>query len=384
MFDIEKPLGKNGLFWMKVHLSNLFGNNKIPHHERVAFADGNMDKIIESAKNPLDGSQWWSTADEPFQALSTCREIVAAIESGNPAEFLSRLPIHMDGSCNGLQHYAALGKDEVGGKAVNVSPSEKPQDVYTAVLDIVKIKVAADALIEATEEDDKIRTRGENARLVQDILNRKVIKQTVMTSVYGVTKVGARAQVQARLEEKLVTEKNLLMTPEMDNKLFGAASYVANHTLNSLSEMFVGAKGIMDWLAMCASLVASQGQVMSWITPLGLPVMQPYRKDGTHVVKTVLQSITLSADNDALPVAKQKQRSAFPPNFVHSLDATHMLMTTKIMKQKGLTFAAVHDSYWTHANDIPVMNEVSRFSADLYHWLNRNDSLFCIRIFFNK
>jgi DNA-directed RNA polymerase len=73
----------------------------------------------------------------------------------------------------------------------------------------------------------------------------------------------------------------------------------------------------------------------------------------------------LSADDDALPVAKQKQRSAFPPNFVHSLDATHMLMTTKIMKQKGLTFAAVHDSYWTHANDIPVMNEVSTCSADL-------------------
>jgi hypothetical protein len=23
------------------------------------------------------------------------------------------LPVHMDGSCNGLQHYAALGRDEV-------------------------------------------------------------------------------------------------------------------------------------------------------------------------------------------------------------------------------------------------------------------------------
>ena len=41
-----------------------------------------------------------------FQALSTCKEIAAAIESGDPANFLSNLPLHQDGSCNGLQHYA--------------------------------------------------------------------------------------------------------------------------------------------------------------------------------------------------------------------------------------------------------------------------------------
>lgn len=36
----------------------------------------------------------------------------------------------MDGSCNGLQHYAALGRDEAGGAAVNLLPSDAPQDVY--------------------------------------------------------------------------------------------------------------------------------------------------------------------------------------------------------------------------------------------------------------
>lgn len=51
-------------------------------------------------------------------------------QSANPASYLSHLPVHMDGSCNGLQHYAALGRDEIGGKAVNLMPSDKPQDVY--------------------------------------------------------------------------------------------------------------------------------------------------------------------------------------------------------------------------------------------------------------
>ena len=33
----------------------------------------------------------------------------------------------MDGSCNGLQHYAALALDEPGGAAVNLVPSDRPQ-----------------------------------------------------------------------------------------------------------------------------------------------------------------------------------------------------------------------------------------------------------------
>ena len=102
------------------------------------------------------------------------------------------------------------------------------------------------------------------------------------------------------------------------------------------------------------------GQMMTWITPLGLPVVQPYRKSSTHTVRTILQSITLADDDDALPVSRLKQRSAFPPNFVHSLDATHMLLTTLKMKQQQITFAAVHDSYWTHAADIPAMNQAVR------------------------
>lgn len=47
----------------------------------------------------------------------------------------------LPGSCNGLQHYAALGLDAKGGAQVNLVPSSKPQDVYTGVCDVVKAKV---------------------------------------------------------------------------------------------------------------------------------------------------------------------------------------------------------------------------------------------------
>ena len=55
-----------------------------------------------------------------------------------------------------------------------------------------------------------------------------------------------------------------------------------------------------------------------------------------------------------------RQRAAFPPNYVHSLDASHMLMTAIEMDRRGLQFAAVHDSYWTHAGTVNDMNAVLR------------------------
>jgi hypothetical protein len=52
---------------------------------------------------------------------------VSTQQSLQPEEYPSSLPVHMDGSCNGLQHYAALGRDEAGGRAVNLLPADAPQ-----------------------------------------------------------------------------------------------------------------------------------------------------------------------------------------------------------------------------------------------------------------
>jgi DNA-directed RNA polymerase len=369
-FAEAKPLGEEGLFWLKVHLANLFGNNKVSFEERAEWTEANAENILDSVHNPLQGSRWWNEAENPFQALAVCYEIVAALESGDPESFESSLPVHQDGSCNGLQHYAALGRDLDGGAAVNLTPADFPQDVYSRVLEVVTRKLGNDRNIPPTigtpyidgetgEEcvvDEPARLKGEYARLVVDITDRKVIKQTVMTSVYGVTRTGARAQVQARLTERILSDPSMVMDPKVEKNVFAASMYLANTTLASLEEMFSGAKEIMDWLGACARLVASSGHAMSWVSPMGLPIMQPYRQSATQTIHTTLQSITLSVADDALPVSVRKQKSAFPPNYVHSLDATHMLMTALRMQQDGLTFASVHDSYWTHAVDVPIMS----------------------------
>ncbi|CAK9155960.1 unnamed protein product [Ilex paraguariensis] len=105
-------------------------------------------------------------------------------------------------------------------------------------------------------------------------------------------------------------------------------------------------------------IIATENQPVRWTTPLGLPVVQPYRKIGRHLVKTSLQVLTLQRETEKVMV--KRQRTAFPPNFVHSLDGSHMMMTAVACKKAGLNFAGVHDSYWTHACDVDEMNRLLR------------------------
>jgi len=116
----------------------------------------------------------------------------------------------------------------------------------------------------------------------------------------------------------------------------------------------------MNWLTACARLIAEQGQPVAFISPIGIPVVQPYRQSKSHTVVTLLQTVTLADNYDDLPVHKQRQVTAFPPNYVHSLDSSHMLLTALEMDRRGLSFSAVHDSFWTHPCDIDEMNEALR------------------------
>lgn len=77
-------------------------------------------------------------SDEPWQTLACCMEVAAAVRSPDPRLHVCHFPVHQDGSCNGLQHYAALGRDAHGAAQVNLQPAERPQDVYSGVAALVR------------------------------------------------------------------------------------------------------------------------------------------------------------------------------------------------------------------------------------------------------
>ncbi|KAL2905252.1 DNA-directed RNA polymerase 1B mitochondrial [Bienertia sinuspersici] len=346
-FAEGRPLRKSGLRWLKIHLANLYaaGVDKLSYEGRIAFTENHLDDIFDSADRPLEGKRWWLTAEDPFQCLAACINLTEALRSSSPEDYLSHIPVHQDGSCNGLQHYAALGRDKLGAEAVNLVAGDKPADVYSGIAARVLEIMREDA-----QKDPSIEPNALRAKLLLNQVDRKLVKQTVMTSVYGVTYIGARDQIKRRLKERDAIVD--------DNELFAASCYAAKTTMTALEEMFEAARGIMGWLGDCAKIIASENQPVRWTTPLGLPVVQPYRNLGRRLIKTSLQVLTLRSETDKVMV--KRQRTAFPPNFVHSLDGSHMMMTANACKQAGLYFAGVHDSYWTHACDVEEMNRILR------------------------
>ena len=77
----------------------------------------------------------------------------AALESPDPTACESALPIHQDGTCNGLQHYAARGGDDRGAQQVNLGVTDKPSDVYTHVAEMVEKHLQKE--VEKGEAGDK-------------------------------------------------------------------------------------------------------------------------------------------------------------------------------------------------------------------------------------
>lgn len=379
-FSKGKELGDRGLMWLKVHLANVFGFDKASLKDREAFAVENLAHVIDSATKPLKGNRWWLQAEDPWQCLAACFEFKAAMDLPDPTKYVSSLPVHQDGTCNGLQHYAALGGDSWGAQQVNLLPAEKPADVYSAVADLVRQDINEDAKI-----------GNPIAKVMTDKIKRKIVKQTVMTNVYGVTFSGAKKQVLKQIVAHYPTiEQDTGIQPGL------VASYIATRIFKALATMFKGAHDIQYWLGeiggrVCRALTAEQlEQVVSsdmepasgstkakkivskedllelcrstiiWTTPLRMPVVQPYRKNQCKIIHTCMQSFILQNPNRFDPVNRRKQLQAFPPNFIHSLDASHMMLSALECDEKGLTFAAVHDSFWTHASDVDVMNRVLR------------------------
>lgn len=346
-FAEGRPLGKTGLYWLKIHLANLYGAgvDKYSFEGRVAFVEDNIANIIDSAERPLEGNRWWLEAEDPFQCLSACMDLTDALKSSSPESAISHMPVHQDGSCNGLQHYAALGRDKLGAVAVNLVGGEIPADVYSGIAARVDEIMQRDAL-----KDPATDRSAECARALLGQVDRKLVKQTVMTSVYGVTYIGARDQIKKRLKERgCIADEQVL---------YSASCYAAKTTLTALGEMFNAARSIMSWLGDCAKIIASENETVQWTTPLGLPVVQPYRKYQRQMIKTSLQTLALRCESDKVMV--KRQQSAFPPNFVHSLDGSHMMMTALACKEAGMNFAGVHDSYWTHAANVEEMNRILR------------------------
>ncbi|KAB7499142.1 DNA-directed RNA polymerase, mitochondrial [Armadillidium nasatum] len=267
-------------------------------------------------------------------------KLVAAVESGCPEDYISHLPIHQDGSCNVLQHFAALGRDVEGAAYVNLSPSKTPRDIYSRIVELVEAKRQEDA-----------RNGNEIARQLEGLITRKALKQSILIRIYGGTKTGACRSILRGVKELNSFTETLRME---------ALEYLDENTYNIFTKEFESFLKIRDWLRKIAKGISQRCfKGMEFETPIGFPVIQPYTMEKRPFTQQEDVIAPFDLLSSLLPDV-QKQRRSFSPNFIQSLEASHMMLTSLYCQEAGITFVEIHDCYWTHAATVSIMNKICR------------------------
>lgn len=333
LFDERKPLGPDGLACLKLYCVNLKGTKKRNSlQERLEYADASISEIMDSADNPLTGQLWWLESDEPWQTLAACIEITNAIRSPDPTQYLCSFPVQKDGTCNSLQHYAALCCEEELAISVNLTSTEQPQDAYT---------VFADALEKYRIEDAENGL--EIAKALKGIIKRQTVKKSIQALVYG----SGPARTQETIKKTL---RGLLVFPF--SLVDEAAVYLEAKERQIFLEKFNSARQVQKWLNKCSSNIRKHyKQNIEWVTPLDWLIIQPPNLEFHNV-------------NEQF---KKNEAGAIAPNFIHSLESSHMIMASLNCSKAGITFISEHDSFGTHPCSSSILDRIAREQFYLLH-----------------
>lgn len=381
------PMGRDGGFWLSVHLANCGDFNKMskkPLSARTAWVERHEERILKYARDPRRWYRAWSKADSPFCFLQACFEYAEYHASGFSPDFLGTISVALDGSCSGLQHYSAMNRSAEEGYHVNLLPRPDVGDIYNVVADAAKPGIEA------------LSIRGDlvASTILGNGFGRSTVKRNVMTYFYGSGKFGMRDQhmedtMRPAADEvalgkiaahpyALMTERTNKETGEVTQALdggFSCAQMMATAIHGAVVSVAPQADLAASWFQGLAAILAHESLPVIWDTPMGLPVVQRYSEYTSKAVnlwlydrkvrvpeasptdkvegeKVLTRIQTLIREAPTKRIDKKKARSAIAPNVVHSLDAAHLQRVAVMATEEGIShFQFIHDSFATHAGN---------------------------------
>lgn len=390
-------LGESGEYWFKVHGANVWGWDKEDFDTRVSQCETEefREMCLDIAADPVSFTDW-TNADKPWQFLAWCYEyaqLIEWVEDGNSADsFVSHVAVAMDGSCSGIQHYSAMLRDEIGGKEVNLSPSDKPQDIYRAVSDHVNDWMQS-ILSGYTQDvpmwDEILEKFGEVKayKLAEEWMNiginRSMTKKPVMTLPYGSSQLTCRdsisdylRDIQEKADRKALTGRQ--HTGKVHNftdkygeiPLQDAISFASMLTWRAIGVVVVAARAGMKYIKAVTSQVASAGHALEWTTPTGFIVSQSIFEvnEDKQVFTNMLGGCKFRVKVDTKVIDVRRMGSSCAPNFVHSMDASHLIKAACAFNDNEITsLAFIHDSFGTHAGKTAKLRKLlSGAFVDMY------------------
>ena len=345
-FSTKLPLGERGVFWLKVHIANSLGFDKGLFEKRAAYVDENWDRLVSALDNPKEEYAVFGN-DAPWCAFAGVWELRAALSMADPSKYCTGIPIHMDATCSGLQHFSALLRDEIGGTYVNLTPS------LTGVKQDIYARVAAAAM--ASMEQDVISgvVEPEIAAFWQSHgISRSLAKKPVMTFVYGAVMAEAANDIEDEIAAEVGWPAHLDPTR--------TSMYAARKLFAGIEATVPAACALMRWLKTIVRHGPKSRPIM-WRTPTKFPVWHDYRKDTSvrlrinscGVEKTLIRTFIDDIDT-------YRSANAISPNFVHAMDACHVTLIAEEFHKAGHDLVSIHDSIGCHPCNVDWMHRVIR------------------------
>jgi len=212
-----------------------------------------------------------------------------------------------------------------------------------------------------------------------DSVDRNFTKANVMTDSYGATLNTKQNQIFKKL--KILIDEGKL--DELEDRHLGILSrYIGKLNDKSLDEISKASESYMKWMKQCIDTVYKKSEnkkePIRWTTPLGLRVTQhKYETDEVEITTPFGKDrVSMTYQKNKEEINKAKQRSGLAPNFIHSLDATHLFMSILAANERGVeSFMTIHDSFGTHAADVEKLLEALKEQFIALHSNNILDKL---------
>jgi DNA-directed RNA polymerase len=119
----------------------------------------------------------------------------------------------------------------------------------------------------------------------------------------------------------------------------------------------------MHYFGALSKHYAEKNLSLEWISSTGFPVGNRYHEPNKKTVNLLwgAQRVEYTVAEGRLPIVRLKKaiRSA-APNFVHSMDASHLIRVVNAAAEEDINVVTVHDSFSCLAPDAERFNKIIR------------------------
>jgi DNA-directed RNA polymerase len=357
-FAEERELGKEGLFWLKVHIANSYGFDKVSFQERAEWTEKNWGLIERALDAPWDNPEVFG--DAPWSTYSAAWELREALRRPYPERYKTGIIIQMDASSSAFQHFAALLRDPVAAEMVNIIPADKhcKADIYSRVAAIALQEIKQDL------ENPEFCSNEIYKAIAQWCLDvgipRKVAKRPVMVQPYSASLFRCADYIMGDFDKLLPGMGKAWLHPDLK---FKTSLYLAKKLHSAIKHVLPSAVFGMHWLqgVVDAVIKRKQKEPVHWVSPSGFPVYQDCLKPMLRRVNIRTCGVkSMNIRSYTEEVDRGKSLNSIAPNFVHSMDAAHLHLVACRMQQENLRMQGIHDSFGTHASDVGRMHRIIR------------------------